>query len=130
MIQEQEVPKYHRQKKNNISKSNRKSKHKHQYEECLIQYKNDFIKKTIVTKLSSYCTVCGKIGRRFDENKTIVKDYKREIDSPFPRYKCTSIISGDELYERYRDKMPVFFVKNIYNDKYIELEGNCNSEGE
>lgn len=130
MITENEIPKYLKSTESNISKSNRKSKHKHHYEECLIQYKNDFIKKTIVTKLSSYCTVCGKIGRRFDEDKTIVKDYKREIDSPFPRYKCTSIITGDELYERYRDKMPVFFVDDIYKEKYVDLEQNCNSEGE
>ena len=38
MIQEQEIPKYKKSKKSNISKSNHKSKHKHQYEECLIQH--------------------------------------------------------------------------------------------
>ena len=130
MIQENEIPKYLKSTESNISKSNRKSKHKHLYDECLIQYKNDFIKKTIVTKLSSYCTVCGKIGRRFDKNKTIVKDYKREIDSQFPRYKCTSIIPGDELYERYHDKMPVFFVENIFKEKYVDLEQNNNPDGE
>lgn len=130
MIQENEIPKYLKSTESDISKSNRKSKHRHLYNECLIQYKNDFTKKNIVTKLSSYCTVCGKIGKRFDEDKTIVKDYKREIDSPFPRYKCTSIITGDELYERYRDKMPVFFVDDIFKEKYVDLEQNCNSEGE
>ena len=59
-----------------------------------------------------------------------MKDYKREIDSQFPRYKCTSIIPGDELYERYHDKMPVFFVEDIYNDKYVNWNKNCNSDGE
>ena len=130
MIQENEIPKYLKSTESDISKSNRKSKHRHLYNECLIQYKNDFTKKNIVTKLSSYCTVCGKIGKRFDEDKTIVKDYKREIDSPFPRYKCTSIIPEDELYERYRNKMPVFFVDDIFKEKYVDLEQNCNSEGE
>lgn len=38
MIQEYEIPKYKKPKKSNISKSNYKSKHKHQYKECLIQY--------------------------------------------------------------------------------------------
>ena len=41
MLTEQEIPKYRKSTDCNISKSNRKSKHKHQYEECLIQY--DFI---------------------------------------------------------------------------------------
>ena len=46
MIQENEIPKYLKQKESNISKSNRKSKHKHQYEECLIQYRSIFAGKT------------------------------------------------------------------------------------
>lgn len=39
MIHENEIPKYLKSTESNISKSNRKSKHKHHYEECLIQYK-------------------------------------------------------------------------------------------
>ncbi len=35
MIQD-DISKYLKQKESNISKSNRKSKHKHQYKECLI----------------------------------------------------------------------------------------------
>ena len=31
-----EIPKYLKRKENDISKANKKSKHKHQYEECLI----------------------------------------------------------------------------------------------
>lgn len=38
MIQENEMPKYLKSTESNISKNNRKSKHKHQYEEYLIQY--------------------------------------------------------------------------------------------
>lgn len=63
MVQENEIPKYLKQKESNISKSNRKSKHKHQYEECLIQYPITFAGKThISTKLYGYCVICGKIG--------------------------------------------------------------------
>ena len=36
------ITKYLKQKESNISKSNRKSKHKHHYEECLIQNKWNF----------------------------------------------------------------------------------------
>lgn len=42
MITENEMPKYLKSTESNISKSNRKSKHKHHYEECLIQYKWNF----------------------------------------------------------------------------------------
>ena len=37
---ETEIPKYLKSTESNISKSNRKSKHKHHYEECLIQNKS------------------------------------------------------------------------------------------
>lgn len=46
MITENEMPKYLKSTESNISKSNRKSKHKHQYKECLIQYRFAFIGKT------------------------------------------------------------------------------------
>ena len=58
-----EIPKYHKFTGSDISKSKAKSKHKHQYEECLTQYKFDFNGKTSIhTILSSYCSICGKIG--------------------------------------------------------------------
>lgn len=61
MIQENEIPKYLKQKESNISKSNRKSKHKHHYEECLIQYRSTFIGKThLNTGLYTYCIICAK----------------------------------------------------------------------
>lgn len=127
MIQENEIPKYLKSTESNISKSNRKSKHKHHYEECLIQC--HLLKNTrIYTLLHSYCTICGKIGDRFKENKSIVKDYGRTIDTPIGE--CYSLISDEELYEKYHDKLPVFFVEDIFKEKYVDLEQNCNSEGE
>jgi len=38
MLTEQEIPKYRKSTDSNISKSNRKSKHKHQYEELYERY--------------------------------------------------------------------------------------------
>lgn len=50
--QDDEVGKYKKQTESNISKSNRKSKHKHQYEECFIQYTITFAgKNNIHTQL-------------------------------------------------------------------------------
>ena len=129
MIQENEIPKYLKSTESNISKSNRKSKHKHQYEECLIQYRFTFIGKTrLNTGLYTYCTICGKINERFKENKSIVKDYVRTLDTPI--CKCYSRISDEELYEKYHDKLPVFFVENIFKEKYVDLSQNNNPDGE
>ena len=126
---ENEIPKHHKSTESNISKSNRKSKHKHQYEECLIQYNFDFAGKTYITTcLHSYCIICGKIGDRFKEDKSIVKDYKRTVDTPIG--KCYSHITSEELYEKYHDRMPVFFVEDIYRQKYIDLEQNSKLDGE
>ena len=133
---EQEIPKYLKSTGSDISKSNRKSKHKHHYEECLIQNKWNFKsnaftqeeKERIHISLRSYCVICGKIESRFDENKSIVKDYRRTIDTPIG--KCYSLITSDELYEKYHNKMPVFFVEDIYKEKYVDLEQNNNSNGE
>ena len=43
-------------------------------------------------------------------------------------------MSGTELYEKYHNKMPVFFVEDIFKEKHVNLkrENNTenNSEGE
>ena len=131
MIQENEIPKYLKSTESNISKSNRKSKHKHHYEECLIQYRSTFAGKTCLnTGLYTYCTICGKINERFKENKSIVKDYIREVNSPICKCKCYSRISDEELYEKYHNKLPVFFVVDIYKEKYVDLKQNNNPNGE
>lgn len=125
---DQEIPKYRKNTENNVSKAKKKSKHKHQYEECLIQYRWNFKsnvftqeqKDKIHTSLHSYCTVCGKIGDRFKEDKSIVKDYRRIVNTIIG--KCYSIIPSEELYERYHDRLPVFFVENIWKDGYVNLE--------
>lgn len=137
MITENETPKYLKQKESNISKSNRKSKHKHHYEECLIQNKWNFKsnaftqeeKERIHTSLSSYCIICGKIGGIIKNSK-----YQKEIEVSQEQNQTESnfwiSISGKEIYEMYHDKLPVFFVEDIYKEKYVNLEQNCNLKGE
>ena len=132
MINNNEIPKYKKPTKSNISKSNRKAKNKHHYEECLIQYnmKIGLINKPsiLITSLGSYCTICGKIGGRFKKDKTIVKDYEHTDDTPVG--KCYQIMTSEELYERYHNKLPVFFVENYLKDGYVNLEQNYNPDGE
>lgn len=69
-----------------------------------------------------------KISDRFNENKSIVKDYIRTIDSLKGKYH--SRISDEELYEKYHDKLPVFFVEDIFKERYVDLEQKNNSNGE
>ena len=97
-----EVPKYLKQKESNISKANKKSKHKHQYEECLIRYKWNWEENKIHTSLNSYCILCGK-----------------KVDTPMGKRYIR--ISEDTLYEKYHNRLPVFFVEDICKDKYLEV---------
>nr|DAK87581.1 MAG TPA: hypothetical protein [Bacteriophage sp.]DAV23461.1 MAG TPA: hypothetical protein [Bacteriophage sp.]DAZ80808.1 MAG TPA: hypothetical protein [Caudoviricetes sp.] len=39
-------------------------------------------------------------------------------------------ILGEEIYKMYHDKLPVFFVEDIYKEKYVNLEQNNNPDGE
>ena len=97
----------------------------------MIQYISTFAEKTCLnTGLYTYCTICGKINERFKENKSIVKDYIREVNSPIGKCKCYSRISYEELYEKYNDKLPVFFVEDIFKEKYVNLKQNYNPNGE
>ena len=117
-----EIPKHKKKTKSNVSKSKFKAKHKHQYEECLLQYdyhvlySNKIIK---YTSLRSYCTICGKIGDRCKEDNPIVKDYRRVIDTPIG--KSCSVISDEELYEKYHNKLPVFYLEDGFN-KYVTID--------
>ena len=125
-MDEQEIPKYKKSTESNISKSNRKSKHKHQYKECLIQYPILFAgKDRIQTHLCSYCIICGKIGDRVKDS--IVKDYIRSEE--YSRGISYSVMSDTELYKEYHNKMPVFFVKDMF-ERHVNLEENDNSNGE
>ena len=112
-----EIPKYLKRKENDISKANKKSKHKHHYEECLIRYKWNWEENKIHTSLNSYCTICGKINDKM--KNSIVIDYMQKVDTPVG--KCYIQISEDVLYDTYHGRLPVFFVEDICNDKYVNL---------
>ena len=120
MIQENEIPKYLKQTESNTSKSNRKSKHKHQYEECLIQYPIAFAGRThISTKLYGYCSICGKIGS--------VKNgkYKAELEQLEKSRQDNSnfliAISDEEIYKRFHNKLPIFYIDDPFAN-YVVLE--------
>ena len=112
-----EIPKYLKRKENDISKANKKSKHKHQYEECLIRYKWKWEENKIHTSLNSYCTICGKINDKM--KNSIVTDYMQKVDTPVGKRYIQ--ISEDVLYDIYHGRLPVFSVEDICNDKYVNL---------
>jgi hypothetical protein len=120
MIQEHEIPKYKKSKKSNISKSNHKSKHKHQYEECLIQYDSTFVGKiNRHTGLTGYCTICGKMGSvKNGKYETELEQLRKERQSDSKFY---VFISDEEIYERYHNKLPVFYIDDQFAD-YVVLE--------
>ena len=92
-----EIPKYLKWKENDISKANKKSKHKHQYEECLIRYKWNWDEHKIHTSLNSYCTICGKINDKM--KNSIVIDYMKKVDTSVG--KCYIQISEDICKDKY-----------------------------
>ena len=128
MIQENEIPKYLKQTESNISKSNRKSKHKHQYEECLIQYPIAIAGRIFIgTKLYGYCSICGKIG--LVKNGKCKAELEQLEKSRQGNNNFLIAISGEEIYERYHNKLPVFYVEDSFAD-YVVLERENNLEGE
>lgn len=124
MIQENEIPKYLKQTESNTSKSNRKSKHKHQYEECLIQYPIAFAGRThISTKLYGYCSICGKIGSV--KNGKFKAELEQLEKSRQGNNSFLITISGEEIYERYHNKLPIFYIEDSFAD-YVILERENN----
>ena len=127
--QSNEIEKYRKSTESNVSKSKKKSRHKHQYEECLIQYKFKRDEDRIHLGLSSYCTICGKLGGQFDQDKSIVSDYIQVIyRNGFG--KCYKVMPDEELYEKYRNKLPVFYIGILFDTKYVPLDKNDKSVGE
>ena len=112
-----EIPKYLKRKEHNISKANKKSKHRHQYEECLIRYKWNWEENKIHTSLNSYCIICGKINDKM--KNSIVIDYMQKVDTPMGKRYIQ--ISEDVLYDIYHGRLPVFYVEDICKDKCVNV---------
>lgn len=125
-MQDDEIGKYKKQTESNISKSNRKSKHKHQYNECLIQYESTFAGKThINTILYGYCSICGKIGSvKNGKYKTELKQLERQKQD---NSNFLIDISEEEIYERYHNKLPIFYIEDSFAN-YVVLERENNTE--
>ena len=95
----------------------------------MIQYKFDFNffnqaeKDELHTALSSYCTICGKIGGYIKNAKYYmeIEQLEKERYKEKPYYIS---IPDEEIYEKYHDKLPVFFVEDYLKDEHVDLEQN------
>lgn len=96
-----DVPKYIKKKESSVSKSKVKSKHNHEYVNCLLVKDNDRPYK------ATYCKICGKIGNiNFFETERTENGYFRILDT-------------DEVFEKYKD-LERFYIDDIWND-YVVL---------
>lgn len=81
-------------------------------------------KDNLTTQLLSCCPICGKIGNRFSEGKSIVED--KVLHKQLPNgWKYVTHMSGEEIYEQYHDKLPVFNAE--FSDKYVNLNQRENN---
>ena len=98
---DEEIPKYKKKKQSSVSKSERKSDHKHEYADCLlIDNENRHTK-------AQYCTICGKINdMQFFETVRVEQGYR--------------MLDSDEVYQKYKD-LPQFMVNSVW-DKYVSTE--------
>lgn len=97
---DEEIGKYKKKKESNISKSKRKSNHKHEYKDCLL------IDKENKPHKSKYCSICGKIyDVKFFETEKSEYGYR--------------VLDDDEVFKKYKD-LERFYVDSIW-DKYVIL---------
>lgn len=71
--------------------------------------------------MSSYCAVCGKIKVYLQNGKyhTEIEELQKERQKGKPYW---VVIPEEEIYKRYHDKLPIFFVEDIWKDEYVNLE--------
>ena len=112
-----EVGKYHPKKQSNTSKSNKKSKHKHIYKECLFETP---IFDNLKLSIGTYCIICGRV--HYCKSPTI-KYYDEKLERNVIR-----MLNNDEILEQNPD-LPKFRLDDIFQ-KYITLSENINKEDE
>lgn len=105
-----EIGKYVKKKESNTSKADKKSKHKHIYEECIILDTNDkhwrYDKHFPKPLLATYCTVCGKV-----DNWKI----------PTVKIKGGYLMMSDTEVEEQYSHLPHFEVNDIWKVDRIEI---------
>ena len=102
---ENEVPKY-RKKKNNSSKSEKKSNHKHEYKDCLVLGRKNWGNQHYIPTLREYCVLCGKLGRKWELPNIKTGNTYQYLDA-------------DEAIKKY-SYLQIFYAN--YLDDYVNLD--------
>ena len=110
-VLERETPKYRKHKESNVSKGNRKSKHKHTYVPAIFHYLyvGPLGNKHDNYAVGQYCSLCGKIGK-------YQKAFEKTPDGFYRRP------SDEEILEKNKD-LEIFEVENFFQ-KYININNN------
>ena len=105
----------HRRKRpSDVSKSNRKSKHKHEYVECLLVTEEGFAGHCSKMLFSgTYCEICGKIGdlkylhlHKNGASEEDVRQFKTALENKCKVFKAGLMdrYVGEEVTDEYREK--------------------------
>lgn len=94
----------------------------------MIQYYSTFVGKTNRhTRLTGYCTICGKIGSV--KNGKFKAELQQLEKSRQDNSNFLIAISDEEIYERYHNKLPIFYIEDSFAD-YVILERENNTKEE
>lgn len=119
---EQEIPKYKKKKPSSISKSEYKSKHKHEYVEAVCIMPSYYNKEMV--NIISYCKKCGKIynfHRPYE--KTRMGTYCMFTDEEIlEKYKDLKIIKLDKMIFYYRNVPKEYLDYDESEDNHTEQE--------
>lgn len=121
----EEISVYKKKKASNVSKSKKKSNHKHDYQECLIEYplenylKNDQFKEKVSVCNATYCKICGKLNDSKFHNA--IKEWNESLNHFVYRS-----LTNEERKEQYKD-LPYFKIKTPFQD-YIPISEINNND--
>lgn len=99
-IEEENTVRYIKKKDSDVSKANKKSKHKHIYDKEVIfeynykksdtpeEYRSYYMKRT-------YCSVCGKMNDDFSIRELLKLNNKEEIIANYPNIMIITLKNGD-----------------------------------
>lgn len=85
MFIEEENIRYQKKKDSNVSKANKKSKHKHIYDKKIIfEYQGSMTMAGVWHIGVCYCSICGKIGDQIETS--FLQNYKRTKEEWLEKY--------------------------------------------